>query len=216
MADIFPKWASLLPLKIVVGAVVIGGLATAGVWYYFTPKYSRVGYMPIQPVPFQHAAHVEQMGIDCRYCHSAVDRSWFSNIPSSSTCMNCHTQVLPNDPRLDLVRESAKSGKPIPWVQIHRTPDFVYYNHAVHVNRGVSCVLCHGRVDEMVEVREVQPFSMLFCLNCHRDPAPNLRPLPQVYNLAWTNDARLQRANGATFVKDWKVQPSQYCSTCHR
>jgi hypothetical protein len=216
MSEIFPKWTNQLPLKVAVGVLLTGSLATAGIWYYCTPKYARVGYSPVQPVPFSHAAHVEQMGMDCRYCHNAVDRSWYSNIPSSSTCMNCHTQVLATDPRLELVRESAKLGKSIPWVQIHRTPDFVYYNHAVHVNRGVSCVLCHGRIDLAVEVKHEKPFSMLFCLDCHRNPAPNLRPPEQVYNLGWTNDTRLQQAAGDKFVKDWKVQPSQYCSTCHR
>ncbi len=216
MAAIFPKWTNQLPLKIAVGVVLTASFATAGVWYYFTPQYSRVGYQPIQPVPFSHAAHVEQMGMDCRYCHSHVDKSWFSNIPSSSTCMNCHSQVLSADPRLELVRDSAKSGKPIPWVQIHKTPDFVYYNHAVHVNRGISCVMCHGRIDLATEVRHEKPFTMLFCLDCHRNPAANIRPVEQVYNLAWTNDTRLQQTMGDKLVHDWKIEASQYCSTCHR
>ena len=216
MSEIFPRWANQLPLKIVTGVLLTGTLATAGVWYYFTPKYTRVGYQPIQPVPYSHVTHVEQLGMDCRYCHTAVDKSWYANIPSSSTCMNCHSQVLPNDPRLQPVRDGFKSGKPIAWVQIHRTPDFVYFNHAVHVNRGVSCVSCHGRIDQMPEVRHAQPFSMLFCLDCHRNPAPNLRPPDQVYNLAWTNEPSLQLAAGQKFVHDWRISSLQYCSTCHR
>jgi hypothetical protein len=216
MSDIFPKWTNQLPLKIAVGLALTGTLAVGGVWYYFTPKYTRVGYQPIQPVPFSHAAHAEQMGIDCRYCHSAVDRAWYSNVPSSSTCMNCHSQVLATDPRLELVRQSAKTGQPIPWVQIHKVPDFVYFNHAVHVNRGVSCFSCHGRIDQAVEVRHEKPLSMTFCLDCHRNPAPNLRPPEQVFNLGWTNDAALQNAAGQKFVHDWKILSLQSCSTCHR
>ena len=122
MPAIFPKWTNQLPFLIAVGLVLAGGAVTAGVTYYFTPKYSRVGYEPIQPVPFSHAVHAGQLGMDCRYCHTTVEKSWFSNIPSASTCMNCHNQVLKDDPRLALVRESATNGVPIPWVQIHRCP----------------------------------------------------------------------------------------------
>ena len=160
MSAIFPKWTNRLPVLIITGTVLLGTAVTAGVWYYFTPKYTRVGYQPIQPVAFSHATHAGQLGIDCRYCHTGVEKSWFSNIPASSTCMNCHNQVLKDDPRLALVRESAASGRPIPWIQIHKVPDFVYFNHSVHVNRGISCVECHGRIDQMDEVRHAQPLSM--------------------------------------------------------
>jgi hypothetical protein len=216
MAQLFPRWYNQLPLKVAVGLLVSGVLVTAGVWYYFTPKYSRVGYQPIQPVPYSHATHVGQLGLDCRYCHTGVETSWYANIPSASVCMNCHSQVLPTDPRLALVRDSFKSGQPIPWVQIHRTPDFVYFNHAVHVNRGVSCVSCHGQINQMVEVRHEKPLTMAFCLECHRNPAPHLRPLDQVYNLDWTNEPARQLELGARFVQEWKVHPSDTCYTCHR
>jgi hypothetical protein len=131
--------------------------------------------------------------------------------------MNCHNQVLANDPRLALVRESHATGKPIPWVQIHKTPDFVYFNHAVHVNRGVSCVHCHGRIDLMDEVHHAQPLSMGFCLDCHRDPAPNLRDPARVTDLAWqpanphAHEAAMRQA-----VHDWNINSSQNCSACHR
>lgn len=216
MSDIFPKWTNQLPLKVGIGLLLSGGLVTAGAWYYLTPKYSRVGYQPIQPVPFSHAAHVEQLGMDCRYCHTAVDKAAFANVPSTATCMNCHSQVLANDPRLAPVRESAKTGQPIPWVHIYKTPDFVFFNHAVHVNRGVSCVSCHGRVDQMVEVSHATPLSMSFCLDCHRNPAPHLRPLDQVYNLGWTNTTPLQQEANVRYVQEWKINSSQYCFTCHR
>ena len=216
MAQLFPRWFNQLPLKILVGLMLGGTLVTAGGWYYLTPKYSRVGYQPTQPVPFSHRTHVDQLGFDCRYCHTGVEQSWYANVPSSSVCMNCHSQVLANDARLAPVRDSAKSGQPVPWVQIHRTPDFVFFNHAVHVNRGVSCVSCHGQIDEMVEVRHEKPLTMAFCLDCHRDPAPNLRPPDQVYNMAWTNDPARQREAGQRFVHDWKINSSQNCYTCHR
>ena len=206
---------------IVVGSLM-GGAVTAGVWYYFTPKYFRVGYQPIQPVAFSHATHNGQLGIDCRYCHSTVEKSWFSNIPSSSTCMNCHNQVLKDDPRLALVRESAASGKPIPWVQIHKVPDFVYFNHSVHVNRGISCVECHGQINQMEEVYHAKPLSMSFCLDCHRDPAAKLRPPDKITDLnwKWSEDPAVaeqtQRAKGKEMMDHWKVESLANCSACHR
>lgn len=216
MPAIFPKWTNRLPLMVIVGLLLFGASITAGVWYYFTPKYTRVGYQPIQPVSFSHAAHVDQLGMDCRYCHSAVEQSWYSNIPASSTCMNCHNQVLKDDPRLALVRESAASGQPIPWVQIHRLPDFAYFNHSVHVNRGVSCVSCHGRIDQMDVVHHAQPLSMAFCLDCHRNPAPNLRPKDKITDLAWNAQSHLPADWGDKAVRAWKVNASQNCSACHR
>ena len=195
---------------------------TVGVWYYCTPKYSRNGYEPVQPVPFSHKIHAGELGVDCRYCHNGVEKSWFSNLPGASTCMNCHSTVLKDDPRLAIVRDSAATGKPIPWVQIHEVPDYVYFNHSVHVSRGISCVECHGRVDQMDEVREVKPLSMSFCLNCHRNPAEHIRPVDKVTDLGWqwsTNsdeNAALQLKNGTQMVHDWKVQSLQDCSACHR
>jgi formate-dependent nitrite reductase cytochrome c552 subunit len=216
MSDIFPKWTNHLPLKIAIGAILLGGGVTAGVTYYFTPKYTRVGYQPIQPVAFSHEIHAGQLGMDCRYCHNGVEKSWYSNIPAASLCMNCHNQVLKDSPKLELVRESALSGKPIPWVQIHKTPDYVYFNHSVHVNRGVSCVKCHGQVNHMDEVRHEKPFSMGFCLECHRDPAKQIRDPKDVYNLDLKITAAEQEKMGKKFVHDWKVNASQNCSACHR
>ena len=216
MSDLFPRWYNQLPLKLALGLLVSVVMVSAGVWYYFTPKYSRVGYQPIQPVPYSHATHVGQLGLDCRYCHTGVESSWYANIPSPSVCMNCHSQVLPNDPRLAPIRDSVKTGAPVPWVQIHRTPDFVYFNHAVHVNRGVSCVSCHGQINKMVEVRHEQSLTMAFCLDCHRNPAPHIRPLDQVYNMTWTNDPARQLEAGGRCVRDWNIRSSQNCSACHR
>lgn len=207
-----------MPFKIAVGAILVGGALTAGTTYYMTPEYSRVGYQPIQPVAFSHEIHAGQLGLDCRYCHNGVEKSWYSNVPSPSTCMNCHNQVLKDSPKLELVRESALSGKPIPWVQIHKTPDYVYFNHSVHVNRGVSCVKCHGQVNHLDEVRQEKSFTMTFCLNCHRDPASQIRHPKDVYNLDLQISAEEQQKMGKKFVHDWNIQSTQLqnCSTCHR
>ncbi len=222
MSAIFPKWTNRLPVMLIIGVLLIGSGVTAGVWYYCTPKYARVGYQPIQPVGFSHAIHAGQLGLDCRYCHSAEEKSWYSNVPASSTCMNCHNQVLKDDPRLALVRESAASGKAIPWVQIHRVPDYVFFNHSVHIDRGFSCVECHGQINQMEEVYQSKSLTMTFCLDCHRDPAAKIRPVDKVTDLDWKwsdspeENARLQKLKGEEFVKDWKVQSLQNCSACHR
>ena len=216
MSDIFPKWTNKLPLQIAVGALLMGTAVSAGCWYYLTPKYTRVGYQPIQPVGFSHATHADQLGIDCRYCHNGVEKSWYSNVPAAATCLNCHNAVLSTDPRLELVRESGRTGKPSPWVQIHKTPDYVYFNHSVHVNRGVSCVHCHGPVNKMDEVRHEKPLSMAFCLECHREPEKFIRHPKEVYNMDWAVAPEVQANAGERFVREWKIEASQNCSACHR
>jgi hypothetical protein len=161
--------------------------------------------------------HVEQLGLDCRYCHNTVEKAWYSNIPATSTCMNCHTQVLKDDARLAVVRASAASGEPIPWVQIHKMPDYVYFNHSVHVNRGVSCYECHGHINEMDEVYHARPLSMSYCLDCHRDPAVRVRKLDKITDLNWhPKSMDDQMEIGTNIVHDWHVQSLQNCSTCHR
>lgn len=217
MANAFPKWANYTPVKILIALTLIGGTVVAGVTYYATPKYLRVGYEPVQPVSFDHALHVTQLGMDCRYCHTYVDRSEHSNVPAASTCMNCHNQVLANDAKLAPIRESYESGEPVPWVKIHNTPDYVYFNHAAHVNRGVSCVECHGQVNEMEVVYHAKPLSMAFCLECHRNPENFIRPIDKVYDLTWKPESReAQLEMGERFVHDWDITPPQSCSGCHR
>ena len=220
MSFVFPKWTNRLPAMMVVGVMLMGSAVGGGVWYYFSPKYTRVGYQPVQPVAFSHAIHAGQLAIDCRHCHSDVENSWYSNVPATATCINCHGptkgNILGDDPKLAMVRESAATGEPIPWVQVHKVPDYVYFNHSVHVNRGISCVHCHGRIDEMDEVRHDKPLSMTFCLDCHRNPGPNLRPKDKVTDLAWNPHDNLRPDWFEGAVKDWKINASQNCSTCHR
>ncbi len=219
MSKLFPKSANKLPLQIVIYLAVLGSIATAAVTYYMTPKYTRVGYAPVQPVPFSHAKHVGEVGLDCRYCHSAVDQSYHSNIPTAQTCMNCHSVVKKDSPLLAPVRESFEKGTAVPWVWIHTTPDYAYFNHSAHVNRGVSCVECHGKVNEMDTVTHMQPLSMSFCLDCHKDPGSRLRDPKDVYNLdskRLVDQGPQGAAQAAKFVHDWKLMPPQSCSGCHR
>ena len=217
MSKLFPKSANQLPLQIIIYLGVLGGIATAGVNYYMTPKYTRVGYAPVQPVPFSHAKHVQEVGLDCRYCHSSVDMSGHSNVPTSQTCMNCHSVIKATSPLLAPVRESAEKGTAVPWVWIHTTPDYAYFNHSIHLNRGISCVECHGKINEMDTVTHMQPLSMAFCIECHRDPGGRMRDPKDVFNLDSKTLADQGRIKDAvSYLHDWKVQPPQSCSGCHR
>ena len=219
MSKIFPKSANALPLQILIFLGILGGVATAGINYYATPKYTHVGYQPVQPVPFEHSLHAGQLGIDCRYCHAAVEKSGTSSVPAAQTCMNCHSTIKTQSPLLEVVRQSYQTGDPVPWVKIHAVPDYVYFNHSVHVSRGVSCVECHGKVNEMQVVHQDQPHSMSWCLDCHRNPAARIRHPEDVFNL---DSKRVidQGPDGAKkaqeLVDHWKLMPPTSCSGCHR
>jgi len=218
MSNLFPKSSNRLPLQIIIFLVIFGGIVTAATTYYATPKYTRVGYAPVQPVPFSHEFHNGQLGLDCRYCHSTVEKAAHAAVPTTQTCMNCHSQVKKQSPLLAPVRESYESGDPVEWVRVHQAPDYVYFNHAVHVNRGVSCVECHGQVNEMEIVSHSKSFSMGFCLDCHRNPAPHLRSPDLVTELDWEHPGgpEAQLAEGEKFVHDWNINPPQSCTGCHR
>ena len=226
MANIFPKWSNTLAPKAIVCGGLVATVLPLAIWYYFTPKYTRVGYMPTQPVPFQHSLHVSQLGLDCRYCHSYVEVSSHSNVPNTQTCMNCHTAIKSLSPKLQPVRDSWKTGQPVEWVRIHRVPDYAYFNHSAHVNRGVSCVSCHGQINHMEQVWEDQSLGMAFCLNCHRNPENYVRPLSEITHLDWkpadmgtnptTGKPWTQFEIGSKLVKDWHVDPKVTCATCHR
>lgn len=218
MSNLFPKSVNKLPLQILIFVGLTAGIVLAGVTYYATPKYTRVGYAPQQPVPFDHSLHSGQLGIDCRYCHSNVEKSGHSNVPTAQTCMNCHNQIKTDSPLLAPVRASYESGNPVPWVNIHEVPDYAYFNHAVHVARGVSCVECHGKINEMEVVHHAKPLSMGWCLDCHREPEKVLRDPALVTNLDWKHPGgpEGQVTDGKKFVHDWNIQPPQSCSGCHR
>jgi hypothetical protein len=179
------------------------------------PQFTEVGYSPVQPVAYSHKLHAGNLGMDCRYCHIGVEQSAHAGIPPAEVCMNCHARVKKDSPLLARVRESYESGQPIPWVRIHRLPDYVHFNHQAHVNAGVSCVSCHGRVDQMVEVRQVEPLSMAWCLDCHRNPAPFVRPPELVTRLDWQPD-RDPAEIGRELIAARGINPPQNCSACHR
>ena len=217
MSNIFPKSANKLPLQIIVYLVVLSGIVTAGANYYMTPKYTRVGYAPVQPVPYSHALHAGQLGIDCRYCHSNIEKSGVANLPTAQTCMNCHNQVKKDSPLLAVVRHSYETGEAVPWVKIHQVPDYAYFNHSIHVNRGVSCVECHGKINEMEVVAHAKPLSMGFCLDCHRNPAGFVREKGDIYNLDSPTIAEKSGLEAAhKFLTDRNIKPPQSCSGCHR
>lgn len=217
MANIFNKSVNKVPLQVIIGLILVGSFVGLASMYYFTPAYARVGYQPDQPVNFQHTIHVEQLGMDCRYCHSYVDQSPHANIPDAATCMNCHSMVQADSPSIAPIKESYESGEPIKWVRIHQAPDYVYFNHSAHVNRGISCVECHGQINEMDTVQHAKSLSMSFCLDCHRNPEEYIRPLDKVTDLNWAPESReAQIKQGTEFVHDWKVNPPQSCSGCHR
>jgi hypothetical protein len=196
MAQIFPKWTNDIPRVGAPLAVVLACFATFVVWFWFSPKHTDVGYAPEQPVPYSHALHAGTFQMDCRYCHSNVERSAHAGVPPAATCMNCHQQIKADSPKLAAVRTSyqdgsaAADGGGVPWVRIHKVADYAYFNHSAHIGIkhkgvGVGCVTCHGRIDQMEVVKQVQPLSMGWCLDCHNNPAPNLRPIDQVTNMTW-------------------------------
>ena len=172
----------------------------------------------VQPIQFSHAHHVGGMGIDCRYCHTSVEESAFANIPPTKTCMNCHSQIWTTAPILEPVRASFRDNTPLQWTRVHDLPDFVYFNHSIHVAKGVGCATCHGRVDTMPLIRQSATLMMSWCLDCHRNPARFVRPREEVYNMAWTPPAD-DPGLGERLVKEYRigsVEQLTSCSTCHR
>ncbi len=215
MALIFPKTADKYVRlgAAVVGLLVLGGAGLAG--YLTLPTTVEPGYTPVQPVPYSHKLHAGNLGMDCFYCHSTVNKAAFAAIPATQVCMNCHVRVKTQSPLLTKVRDSYATGEPIPWVKVHRLPDYVYFNHQAHVTAGVSCVSCHGRVDQMIEVKQVQPLNMGWCLECHRNPAPNVRPADLVTKLDWVPD-RDAATIGREIIAQKHLNPPTNCSGCHR
>ncbi len=216
---VFPRWANYLLPLLVLGA--LGGALYTPVLVGLgaSPLTTDVGYQPHQPVPYSHALHAGQLKFDCRSCHATVESAAFAAIPPTQTCMNCHTGIKPDSPALKPVRESWTTGKPIQWVRVHDLPDYAYFNHSAHVNKGVGCVSCHGRIDKMEIVSQEKPLSMGWCLDCHRAPEKYLRPLDQVTNMAWEPPNGDQLAIGSELKNKYHIQDTAYmtsCSTCHR
>lgn len=208
--QLFPRALNKLGLAVAVGsnAAIVGIVFLF--WYYGSPKNLQVGYAPFQPVPYSHRLHAGELGIDCRYCHANIERSAHAMIPATQTCMGCHSIVKTDSARLEPVRESWKTGEPIEWVKVHKLPEHAYFNHSAHLAAGVGCATCHGRIDQMDVVRLDKPISMGWCLECHRDPTPNLRPKDQITNMNW------QPEMAPPGWQPPKVNPPTNCSGCHR
>jgi len=213
---IFPKWTNSLPAYFVLGFILLISFTIFVFWYWLSPKHTDVGYMPKQPVPYSHKLHAGELGIDCRYCHVNVERSKHATVPATEICMNCHTVIRAESPKLAPVRESVATGKPIKWAKVHQLPDYVYFDHSRHVNSGVACVTCHGRVDQMEVVHQVQPLSMSWCLDCHRSPEKNIRPKEFVTKMDWSVSDSDQLAMGREIMKAKNIHPREDCSACHR
>ncbi len=212
---LFPRWVDRLRLLAGVALVLVPTYLVAMVYYAGSPTTTDVGYSPKQPLPFSHAQHAGDLGIDCRYCHTTVSSAAFAAVPPTQTCMNCHERIAADSDKQVLVRESAASGKPIRWIKVHDLPDYAYFDHSAHVARGVGCASCHGRIDTMEQVTQVERLSMGWCLECHRNPEPHLRPLDAVTVMDY-QPTEPREILGARLRAQRNINPPVDCSACHR
>jgi len=215
LAQIFSKKANLWPLYLLVIVVALLVGTTGFFWYFGSPKYTDVGYRPTQPVDYSHKLHAGDLGIDCRYCHTSVEVSAKALVPPTETCMNCHSLVGLDNPKLEPVRASWESGKSIEWTRVHDLPDYVFFNHSAHLTAGVGCESCHGNVAKEVKVMQEKDLSMGACLTCHRAPEMHLRRSDQVTLMGWTPPED-QFEIAAKIIADKKINPPTDCSGCHR
>ncbi|MDQ3365392.1 MAG: cytochrome c family protein [Myxococcota bacterium] len=208
----FPEWTETL--KKWINLLVLGApvYLVALVAYGVTPESIRIGYQPEQPVPYSHALHAGELGMDCRYCHNTVERAGEAAIPPAATCMNCHATVKKDSEFLLPIRTAYAGDEPVRWIRVTDLPDYVYFNHEAHVNAAVGCESCHGRVDQMVKVYQAESLTMSWCLDCHRNPTPHLRLAENVTKMGY----KPQPGEGAAVMKANNVRPPTNCSTCHR
>jgi Cytochrome c7 and related cytochrome c len=216
MALLFPRWTNTVArltvgLLLATPAIAIGALML----YVRSPLGTRQDEPIEQPVQFDHRHHVNDVGIDCRFCHQTVETGPSAGIPSTSVCLGCHSQVWNKSPLLQTVRASYFTDRPIPWNRVHNLPDFVYFNHSIHVNKGVGCATCHGRVDMMPAVQQVTPLTMQWCLDCHREPTKHLRPREEITSMSWMPSGDGQEL-GKALAREYGVHTRTSCTTCHR
>lgn len=216
MPPIFPRSANALAkASLILGLLLLVVLG----WVVFSlmrsPYLTRQGEILQQPVPFSHDHHVAEVGIDCRYCHTAVEKSASAGIPPTATCMNCHNQIWAQAPLLEPVRASFRDNKSLEWSKLNDLPDFVYFNHSIHVAKGVACITCHGPVNRMPLMYQWATLQMEWCLACHRDPVKNLRPREEVANVFWQPPADLPELQ-QKLAALYNVKSKTSCSTCHR
>lgn len=220
MPNYFPPNSNSFVTWLAWGGGIFALLLIVGLPFYARMNNNRVGVPVEQPVDFQHNLHVTQVGLDCRYCHTTVETSNTASVPPTETCMTCHSQLRVDTPQLQAVVASWESGAPIAWNRVHDMPDYVFFNHSAHVNNGVGCSSCHGRVDQMAGMWKNEPMTMGWCLECHRAPEKFLRPASEVFNMAYSPlaDPIAQETLGATLVGAYHIDTDKLiqCSTCHR
>lgn len=216
MAALFPRWVNTVARATLIAAAGAGiGVPVALMAWVRTPNATRQ-YQPVkQPIAFDHRIHVTGQKIDCRYCHFTVERSASAGIPPSTTCVPCHDERYMSSNVLGLVRQSVAMGRPLQWNRVDILPGFVYFNHAIHVNKGVGCESCHGRVDQMASVYQVAPMTMSWCVSCHRDPAAQLRPVSAITTMGYA-PSQPQRQLGQALAREYHVRELTNCTTCHR
>jgi len=217
MAQIFhPSTNTIAKVSIFGGVFILAGVAALIMVFVRSSYATGVGVFVEQPVPFSHEHHVSGLGIDCRYCHTSVEKSSFAGIPPTETCMTCHSQIWTNAQVLEPVRVSFRTNQPIEWVRVHNLPDFVHFNHSIHVAKGVGCETCHGRVDQMALTYKANTLYMEWCLDCHRHPENYIRPVEEIYTMGYQPQED-QVALGRELVKAYNIQVKQLtnCSVCH-
>ena len=215
MGQVFPRSANTLSRASIFGAVfVLAALLWVSATVARSPYFTDVGMPAEQPVPFSHKHHVQGVGLDCRYCHTSVENSSFAGIPPTETCMTCHSQIWLDSPLLEPVKRSYETGQPMTWNRVHDLPDYVYFNHSIHLKKGVGCVSCHGQVEEMPLVWKAHTLHMDWCLDCHRSPEKFVRPVAEVFNSGWERETSSMQ--GDELVREYGIQRMTNCSTCHR
>jgi len=216
MAQIFHRSTNTISRVSLFGGIAIIAILVATLAAINRSSYmTEVGVARSQPVQFSHKHHVSDDGIDCRYCHTSVEASSFAGIPSTKICMNCHTQIWADSPILAPVRESFRTGKSLEWTRVNNLPGFVYFDHSIHVHKGVGCATCHGRVDQMPLMWREHTLYMEWCLECHRNPERFVRPREQVFSMDWQPPSD-QIALGQKLVQQYKIESLTSCSVCHR
>lgn len=216
MPQFFPRTANTIARLSLLGLLAALGLAAwIGALIVRSPYETLQNVPRQQPVPFSHEHHVGGLGIDCRYCHTSVEKSSFANIPPTQTCMNCHSQMWAVAPVLEPVRESYRTGRSLEWIRVNDLPDFVYFNHSIHVNKGIGCTTCHGRIDKMPLTWQAADLTMGWCLSCHRHPERFVRPQERVFDVEYKQPPN-QIALGNRLVREYHIQRLTSCSTCHR
>lgn len=219
MPQIFPSnFNSVARFSLLGIPLSLAALLWAGIVYTGSSYGTRAGNVVSQPVPFSHQHHVGDLGIDCRYCHTSVEHAPRAGMPSTHTCMNCHSQMWVGSDMLKPVRDSYHNNKPIVWNRVHNLPGFVYFDHSIHVQKGVGCTECHGRVDEMPLTYQDAPLTMQWCLKCHRQPEQHLRPVEEVFNMHWETPAN-QSELGKKLVELYQIKDTKTltsCTVCHR